>query len=143
MNSDSIGYLLHQLVFILDHQSDEALRAELNIGYSQFKIIMAAKHKSGLKQNDIAHFLGQTEASVSRQIKLLKEAGLLLVQTDPNNRRARTIVLTSKGDDLGRRCVEVLEHAHATVFGSLSFAEQKLMRGLLERLIIKAQSKNK
>ena len=65
------------------------------------------------------------------------------MQTDPNNRRARTILLTGKGESLGMRCMEVLEHTHATVFGSLAFAEQKLMRELLERLITKAHSKNK
>ena len=143
MNNESIGYALHHLVFILDRQSDEALRANLNVGYSQFKILMAAKHKAGLKQNDIAGFLGQTEASVSRQIKLLKQDGLLSVQIDPANRRARSIVLTSKGADLGRQCVEVLEHEHSAVFGSLSFAEQKLTRELLERLIVKALGKSK
>ena len=141
MNNESLGYTLHQLVFILDRQSDEALHAHLNVGFSQFKILMAAKHKTGLKQNDIASYLGQTEASVSRQIKMLKQDGLLSVQTDPNNRRARSIVLTSKGAQLGRQCVEVLEHTNATVFGSLSFAEQKLTRELLERLIAKACSK--
>ncbi len=142
MNNDSLGYTLHQLVFILDHQSDEALHAELNIGYSQFKILMAAKHKSGLKQNDIAKFLGQTEASVSRQIKLLRDGGMLSVQTDPDNRRARSIVLTAKGEHLGKQCVALLEHTHASVFGSLSFSEQKLMRELIERLISKACIKN-
>ena len=141
MNNESLGYTLHQLVFVLDHQSDEALRTQLNIGYSQFKILMAAKHKTGLKQNDIAHYLGQTEASVSRQIKLMKHDGLLSVQTDPSNRRARIIIITSKGAELGRKCLEVLEHTHATVFGSLSYAEQKLTRELLERLITKAHSK--
>jgi DNA-binding MarR family transcriptional regulator len=141
MNNESLGYTLHQLVFILDRQSDEALHAQLNVGFSQFKILMAAKHKTGLKQNDIASYLGQTEASVSRQIKMLKQDGLLSVQTDPNNRRARSIVLTSKGAQLGRQCVEVLEHTHAAVFGSLSFAEQKLTRELLERLTTKACSK--
>ena len=84
---NSFGYALHQLVFILDRQSDEALRERLGIGYSQFKILMAAKHRSGLKQNDIASYLGQTEASVSRQIKLMKANGLLSVQVDPANRR--------------------------------------------------------
>jgi len=138
MQQDSVAYMLHQLVFIVDRQSDEALHRELGIGFSQFKILMSAKHRSGLKQNDIAKHLGQTEASVSRQIKLMKQDGLLSVQVDPENRRARIIVLTDKGADFSRRCFDVLENAHATVFGSLSFSEQKLMRELLDRLITKA-----
>ncbi len=141
MHEDSIGYMLHQLMFMIDHQSDEALRRELGIGFSQFKILMAAKHRSGLKQNDIAAYLGQTEASISRQIKLMKSDGLLMVQTDPENRRARSIILSQKGTELGRRCVEILQATHAAVFGSLSFSEQKLMQELLERLINKACKK--
>ncbi len=139
---DTIGYALHQLVFILDRQSDEALRSQLNIGYSQYKILLAAKKRSGLKQNDIASYLGQTEASVSRQIKLLKQDGMLAVRTDPNNRRARSIVLTDRGTDFAKQCVIILEQTHAATFGSLSFAEQKLMYELLDRLTIKA-SKDK
>jgi DNA-binding MarR family transcriptional regulator len=138
MQQNSIGYMLHRLMFIIDHQSDEALRQELGVGFSQFKILMAAKHSIGLKQNDIAKHLGQTEASVSRQIKLMKADGLLSVQIDPENRRARSIVLTDSGAVLSKRCVELLEQTHAAVFGSLSFAEQKLMRELLERLTNKA-----
>lgn len=141
MQQNSLGYLLHQLVFIIDQQSNEALHQELGIGFSQFKILMAVRHSTGLKQNDIARHLGQTEASVSRQIKLLKAEGLLSVQVDPDNRRARSIVLTDKGADLGRRCAEVLEQTHASVFGSLGFAEQKLMRELIERLTTKATIK--
>ena len=133
--------MLHQLMFIIDHQSDEVLHRELGLGFSQFKILMAAKHSLGLKQNDIAKHLGQTEASVSRQIKLMKADGLLSVQVDPENRRARSIVMTDRGADLGKRCVEVLEQTHASVFGSLGFSEQKLMRELLERLINKASNK--
>jgi len=135
---NTIGYTLHQLVFILDKQSDEALHSSLGIGYSQFKILMAAKHRSGLKQNDIATYLGQTEASVSRQIKLLKDDGMLAVRTDPSNRRARSIVLTDKGSQFAKQCVTVLEQTHAATFGSLSFAEQKMMQELLDRLTTKA-----
>lgn len=136
--SQSIGYALHQLSFILDRQSDEALRSTLAVGYSQFKILMAAKHRSGLKQSDIASYLGQTEASVSRQIKIMKSDGLISVRVDPENRRSRSIVLTDKGSELGRQCLEVLEHTHAAIFGSLSFAEQKMMHGLIDRLTAKA-----
>lgn len=139
---NSFGYALHQLVFILDRQSDEALRERLGIGYSQFKILMAAKHRSGLKQNDIASYLGQTEASVSRQIKLMKANGLLSVQVDPANRRSRSIVLTDKGGQMGKECVAVLEQAHAATFGSLSFSEQKMMQELLDRLTAKACKNN-
>lgn len=136
--SQTIEYALHQLSFILDRQSDEALRSALSVGYSQFKILMAAKHRSGLKQSDIASYLGQTEASVSRQIKIMKSDGLISVRIDPGNRRSRSIVLTDKGSELGRQCLEVLGQTHAATFGSLSFAEQKMMHGLIDRLTTKA-----
>jgi DNA-binding MarR family transcriptional regulator len=83
-------------------------------------------------------YLGQTEASVSRQIKLLKDDGMLAVRIDPNNRRARSIVLTDKGSEFAKKCVVVLEQTHAATFGSLSFAEQKMMQELLDRLTTKA-----
>jgi DNA-binding MarR family transcriptional regulator len=68
----------------------------------------------------------------------MKADGLLSVQVDPASRRSRSIVLTEKGSAIGKDCVAVLEQTHAATFGSLSFAEQKMMQELLDRLTNKA-----
>lgn len=139
---DSLIYTLHKLVFVLERQSDEALHSSFSFGFTQFKILTGAKYCAGLTQKDIANYLGQTEASVSRQLKIMSRQGLLVVKQDEQNRRRHTVVLTRKGEELTREAIEVLDATHASVFGSLSFKEQTMTKELIDRLITKATIKN-
>lgn len=135
---DSLAYSLHRLVFVLDKQSDDALLQAYGFGFSKFKILLGAKHRAGLTQNDIAHFLGQSEASVSRQLKLMSREGLIAVKQDKTNRRKHVVVLTEKGLDLVNQATNLLQETHAGVFGSLGYKEQQLMKELIDRLETKA-----
>lgn len=135
---DSLFYSLHKLVFITDRQSDEVLHHHFGFGFSQFKILIAAKHRAGLTQGDIANFLGQTEASVSRQLKIMKKQGLIKAKPAEANRRKHSVMLTDKGLELLAQASSVIDAAHASTFGSLGYKEQELMKQLVERLTTKA-----
>ena len=139
---DSLLYSLHKLVALIDRQSDEALQEHFGWGFSQFRILMGAKYRAGLTQSDIAHYLGQTEASVSRQLKLMRVQGLIRVKQDAKNRRKHIVVLTEKGLEQANEATSLLQEAHAGVFGSLSFKEQALIKELIDRLTTKASQKN-
>lgn len=115
-----LGYLLHHLSFVIDRQSDQVLQERLGIGFSQFKILMCIGHDSISQQRRIADKLGQTESSVSRQIKLMHDKGLLTSKVSPKNRREHITTLTAKGEKLVEKAFAVLEQEHAPVFESLS-----------------------
>lgn len=131
---DNLGYLLHHLAIVLDHQSDVLLQERLDISYSQFKILMALKWRSNVQQKQIAQKLGQTEASVSRQIKGLAEAGLLRITRSNNDRREHITVLTPKGEALVNKAMKALNDYHAPVFARLSFAQQLALQTMLETM---------
>ena len=118
--TNNIGYLLHHLSFVLDRQSDQVLQEQLGIGFSQFKIMMVLRWNHGVQQKLIADNLGQTEASVSRQIKLLKNRGLLTRKPFAKNKREHITVLTTKGERLIEAALEILNKYHAPVFRRLS-----------------------
>ncbi len=113
------GYLLHHLSTVLDRQSDELLQERFGIGFSQFKILMALKWHEGVQQKQIAESLGQTEASISRQINLMQKAGLLTSRTTPENRRRHVTKLTAKGNRLADKAFAVLNAYHAPVFSRI------------------------
>ena len=119
------GYLLHHLAFALDRQSDQLLQDRLDMGFSQFKILMTLKWRDGMRQRKIAEALGQTEASISRQIKLMVEMGLLKSRTSPKNRREHIITLTGKGERRAEKAMQVLNAYHAPMFERLSAAQQR------------------
>lgn len=123
-STDNPGYLLHHLSFVLDRQSDQLLQNALGIGFSQFKILLALKWHENVQQRTIAEYLGQTEASVSRQIKLLQQHGLLESTVSPRNRREHITRLTAKGNRLAERGKELLNSYHAPMFTRLAPDQQ-------------------
>jgi DNA-binding MarR family transcriptional regulator len=131
--TNNIGYLLQRLSFLLARQSDQVLQEQLGIGFSQFKILMVLGWNPSVRQKEIADKLGQTEAGISRQIKLLKERGLLITRINSKNRREHITVPTEKGERLTDKAREVLNNYHAPMFEMLG---DKQKERLLETLTI-------
>ena len=118
--TNNLGYLLHHLSFVLDRQSDQVLQEQLGIGFSQFKILMVLRWNTNVQQKQIADNLGQTEASVSRQIKLLKSRGLVAMHKNLSNKRQHLTALTAKGERLTEAALDILNKYHTPVFARLN-----------------------
>lgn len=127
------GYLLHHLAFVLGRQSDQILQERLGLGFSQYKILMILERHPHVQQKTIADKLGQTEASISRQIKLLMEDGLLTTAKRAENRREHITTLTPKGERYTLEAMEILNNYHAPMFEKLTPKQQS---GLMEALQI-------
>ena len=82
-----LDYLVQHVASTMHRQSDQVLSERLGIGMSQFKILRILQQQLGIQQRVLADRLGQTEAGVSRQIKLLVGKDLLLVEVNPESRR--------------------------------------------------------
>ncbi len=95
--TNNLGYLIQHLASVMGRQTDLLLQKELGIGLSQFKILMVLEWNPRVQQKAIADALGQTEASISRQLKLLQEKGLLISKFDPQNKRRHITTPTPKG----------------------------------------------
>lgn len=131
---NNIGYLLNHLAFVLNRQSDYALQQKLGLGFSQFKIMMVLRWNPHIQQKQIAEKLGQTEASISRQIKLLHEMSLLQTVKRPENRREHITTLTTKGEKVVDQAIEALNEYHAPVFGGLSQSQQAALIEALQAM---------
>jgi DNA-binding MarR family transcriptional regulator len=116
----TVGYLLQHMATILMRQSDQVLQERLGVGTSQFRILMMLHRNPNVQQRKLAECLGQTEASISRQIKLLVERGLLGVRVNPKSRREHITLLTAKGTKMTEAALEVLEQYHTPMFDLLS-----------------------
>lgn len=128
---DNIGYLLQHTAAAMARQSDEMLQNALGIGYSQFKIMLTLQSNPRVKQRDIAHKLGQTEASISRQIHLMHDDGLLRTVVRPENKREHLTSLTPKGERLAVRAQEILNQHYAPMLNALSdHQKQQFMEAL-------------
>src|SRR3954464_11603246 len=93
----NLTYLIDHLAAVMGKQAEQALQEQLGIGLSQYRILMVLEWNPRVQQRTIATSLGQTEASVSRQIGLLKNKGLLATKVDLNNRRKHITAPTPLG----------------------------------------------
>jgi len=95
--TNNLTYLVQHLAAVMGKQADQVLQEQLGIGISQFRILMVLEWNPRVQQRTIADSLGQTEASISRQIKLLTAKNLLSSRPDPQNKRKHITVPTTLG----------------------------------------------
>ena len=133
---DQLPYSLHRLTFILQRQSDEILQKELGIGFSQFKLMIGLSKHPRCEQQQLAMYLGQTEASISRQIRLMDKMSLVSVQSDKEDKRRRHVVLTTKGNKVFENAQKLLESQHRAVLKSLNDNDIKRFQKNLDDLLL-------
>jgi DNA-binding MarR family transcriptional regulator len=117
--TNNLGYLIQHLAAVMGRQSDQVLQEQLGIGLSQFKILMVLEWNPRVQQKAIADSLGQTEASVSRQIKLLKAKKLLATKQDPQNRRRHITLPTTLGMQITEAATAIMRRSLGPEFADL------------------------
>lgn len=130
----SIGYLLHHSAFLLDSHCDQVLQERYGIGLSQFKILLVLEAKDGITQKNIARELSQTEASVSRQVKILAAKGLIEVEPSHDSKREKRVFETHLGHDIAQKSITALNDYTAPVFEGLSPKEQQNLQEYLRTI---------
>lgn len=132
--ANTIGYLLQHVSSLLAKQSDQVLQEQLGIGLAQFKILRTLQTEPRTPQREIAFNLGQTEASISRQVKLMIEDGMLQSMRSPKDHREHLTVLTKKGERLTEAALAVLAKYFRPMFESLNDKQQAQLAAALECL---------
>lgn len=130
----AIGYLLQHVAGTWCQQANQVLQERLGIGMSQFKILMMLQHEPHMRQRQIATHLGQTEASISRQMKLLVDKGMLVVRVNPESKREHITVPTQKGIRLSEAARETLTQYAQPLFDLLSEKQQKQLVEMLSTI---------
>lgn len=126
-----LGYMFNHVASVMAKQADQTLQEELGLGLSQFKILMVLQKTERVQQRFIADSLGQTEASISRQIQLLQEKGLLTSKRDPKNLRQHITVPTAKGFEITKTAMTILADQMQPDLDSMGQpAYQQLMNNL-------------
>jgi len=131
-----LSYELHKLTARLDRVADGLLREAAGLSYARFLALFAVRECGGT-QRDMARWLGLSEPSTSRMVRVLADDGLLEVKTLAGQGNRRQVQLTAKGDELIDRCGELLEarfEAFVKVCGVDYRTYQDQTRRLLDKL---------
>ena len=129
--TNKLGYLIQHIAFVLSKQSDQVLQEQLGIGLSQFKILMTLQKNPKMQQRLIADSLGQTEASISRQIKIMTNKGLLQTTISDDNHREHLTTLSLKGIKLTEAAMEVLRSYNKPMFDQINDKQQDQLLQIL------------
>lgn len=128
----AIDYLLQHVTAVLAKQLDQALQEQLGIGLAQYRVLATLEASPELEQRTIARHLAQTEAGISRQVRLLIEKGLLKSEVNMRSRREHLAALTPKGIKLMQAGRQIVEHFNKPLLEVLPDKQQKQ---LVESLI--------
>jgi DNA-binding MarR family transcriptional regulator len=129
--TSNLSYLIQHLSAVMGKQADQLLQEQLGIGQSQFKILMVLEWNPRVQQKTIAESLGQTEASISRQIKLLQKRGLLEVKPDPQNKRKHITAPTTLGMQMTEAATAIIRRSFGPEFARLGDDQlMQLIQGL-------------
>jgi len=94
---------------VINKQSEDILKSELDIGMSQYRILAVLDWNPRVQQNVIASSLGQSEASISRQIKIMESKGFVSVVQDPLNRRKHIARPSPKGMQVTEAATDIIK----------------------------------
>lgn len=106
---------------------------QLGVGLSQYRILRILHH-SMVAQREIADKLNQTEAAISRQIKLLIGKGLVQTSVDESEKRKNIVSLTSPGLKMSIAAGELLSRENVNLLSSLNRKQQAILIELLEKI---------
>jgi len=130
----AITDVLQQVATAFERHADQIMQEKIGIGLAQFKILQQLHEHPEIRQAQIATILIQTEASVSRQIKLLLEKGLLASHINTKNRREHIHALTPRGQKMTVAAAETLQHYTDTLFATMGDKQQKQLHEALASL---------
>lgn len=128
---NTIGYLLQHLAQMLQRQCDQMLQERLGIGIAQYRILTMLHMLPGAQQRKLADCLGQTEASISRQIKVLHDRGMLVAHVNPKERREHIATLTARGVKLCETARDTLADYYQPMLSNFG---EKQRQALIEML---------
>ncbi|HUD07323.1 MAG TPA: MarR family winged helix-turn-helix transcriptional regulator [Candidatus Saccharimonadales bacterium] len=130
--SETPLYILQHISTLLARDIDQILLEQLGIGNTQFKIMEVIYSNPKPKQKFIAFALGQTEAAISRQIRVLVKMGVIRMVIDSRNRRVHMAILTQKGHRMTEAASDIIEKYYSPFLKSLHSKKQDQLLELLK-----------
>jgi DNA-binding MarR family transcriptional regulator len=131
----ALSYRLHRLHKLTDRESEAAYLAELGLPLGEGRCLAAIGAFAPLSVNDLAQRANLTKARASRAAQSLVDRGLVLKRPSSADGRGVVLTLTSAGEALWARTMDLIARQNARIFGGLDAGEQAEFGRLLDLLI--------
>jgi DNA-binding MarR family transcriptional regulator len=115
----------------LARRFDEAFRP-VGLTNGQFSLLMSLNRPEPPPMGPVANLLAMDRTTLTAALKPLERRSLVHVAKDPNDRRNRILILTTKGKALLARAVPIWQRIHVEIEQQISTAQlDNLRSGLL------------
>lgn len=81
------------------HQYLKSLLSDLDIGLTDFRVLISLYDQEGVHQDHIARYTDFNKATITRSLRTLEERNWIRRETDPEDHRAYLVYLTTEGKD--------------------------------------------
>jgi DNA-binding MarR family transcriptional regulator len=132
--TENTDIILQHNSSLLTNRSNQLLLEQLGISYSQYRLLLQLNETKQINQNMVAINLGQSEASITRQIKILMSKSLIIRLIDPDNRRSRTLKLTNLGIRIKDAAIKIINDSNSELFRSFDRKSIKQFNTYLNQL---------
>jgi len=105
-----------------------------NLTQAQFGVLAHLSANDGISQQKLSAGLFVTKGNICGLIDRLEERGLVVRQSDPEDRRSNRLLLTPLGRELIEQVIPVNEQFISDYMSVLTQEEQEMLRALLRRL---------
>src|SRR4051794_10584696 len=105
-----------------------------NIGLSDFALMEMLLHKGPQPVNEIGRRIELTSGAITTAVDRLESRGLVTREAHPNDRRARVVRLTSRGEEQAAEAFAGHKVAMDLAAAALSKAERTTLIQLLKKL---------
>ncbi len=128
-----VGYRLRRASAVF--ASDFAITLEgTGIRQIPMGILAVVADNPGINQGTVGRLLGIKRANMVPLINELIEAGLIVRETDPSDRRAFTLAMSPAGSAMLADCVRRIEAHEVRLLDGFTAAERAMLLNLLERI---------
>ncbi len=133
---ESLVVPIHQLSAVLARDADHVLQQALGLGYAQCKLIWVLRRAGQqVNQSQIADWLNQTPAAISRQMKLLAARGLVAIAGSALDKRDHMIQLTAQGEAFADDSRAIIWRAQQHYFADLSPAQSQQIAASFQQVL--------
>ncbi len=131
---DFLTFRLARLTQALNAQATEVLESQGPIGLTDWRVLAMIAGGGATSARDIVTQTGFDAAQVSRALRHLEDAGLVLTVRDSADRRMRPVRLTARGQALYDRLVPVMQRRQEALLSALSLEEREAIFGIIDKL---------
>ena len=105
------------------------------VGLSAALIMSTLNKTTPLSQRAIASCLRQSEANISRQLKVMKKQGLVSVRQSRQDKRQSEVVLTAKGAGVHDKAMQLLDKQQKDIMLLIETTEAKVFTQTVDNLL--------